>query len=237
MQLPRGITGFRHHRDAELPQCNLSDFKSHCYAASRAVGGRVILFRTPEEMRCRSYAMCLVEVGRYVPGSVGVLLNSHFPWMGLANSPRLSDVEFEYTDCQELAAALAGLGEYRILSAAELQQSLDEAAISQLADCERDQIQVFKPRCIGEVVFSIIGISGAIVATVAVESHEGMELLVRPTNAAEQLQRCRRHAYNQGILPRRAFIGLQSHVPTRLVGSLVRSADGWSSRCSRRSSG
>ena len=42
MELPRGITGFRHVNDPPLRTCDGAAFRTHCYSAARALNDRVI---------------------------------------------------------------------------------------------------------------------------------------------------------------------------------------------------
>lgn len=85
MELPRGITGFQYFRDPPLPLCDIAAFRSHCHAAARAVGGRVLRSpRRPDGMDA-NFALALLDV---IGGPVAVLLNCHFPVVAIAVPPR-----------------------------------------------------------------------------------------------------------------------------------------------------
>src|SRR6185369_4579517 len=84
VELPRGITGFRHVDDPPLPVNDFAAFRGHCHAAARALGGRVRSVKAPVPGVDANFARAVLELPG---GSIAILLNAHFPVIAFADPP------------------------------------------------------------------------------------------------------------------------------------------------------
>jgi hypothetical protein len=151
MELPRGITGFRHVDDPPLPDCDLAAFRGHCHAVARALNGRVIRIETPVRGVESNFARAVLELPS---GRVAVLLNSHFPVVTFAEPPAEGGATVRFIDEPGLAEVFRSFGVYEVVGVSELAAPLMPAQCQRLAPTEQEQIDYWRPQCVGEVVFN-----------------------------------------------------------------------------------
>jgi len=147
MKLPKGVTGFRRSmRAPPLPETDVRAFRSHCYAAARAAGGVVLGFEEPYRY-ANNFAACTI---RLPSGPVAVLLNAHFPLLGLALPPADGEIELRFADAPALAAAFREFGGYEVLDRTVLEGPLTDEAAADLAG------EIKHPQSVrlGDVVFN-----------------------------------------------------------------------------------
>ena len=121
MQLPRGITGFWKQGETPLPVMDWREFKRHCYEAMRQAGGEVRSFADPSRnVYLRNYTVAVVTMPDSL--SLAVICHQHFPWVAFTQVPADGEVVLRFQDCPSLSTLFAKLGNYRILTLAELEQ-------------------------------------------------------------------------------------------------------------------
>jgi len=151
MQLPRGITGFRHMDDPPLPVSDHAAFRGHCYVAAQTLGGRVRSVEGPSQTSAANYTRAVIEL----PGrSIAILLNAHVPIIAFAVASRESG-PLQFTDMPALAVLVQRFAAYEVWPASQLAAPLTPDSCKQLAEAELNQIKYWRPRSIGEVVFNV----------------------------------------------------------------------------------
>ena len=151
MDLPRGITGFRHVDDPPLPVSDFAAFGGHCYAAARALGGRVLSVEAPICEVETNFARAVLELPG---GPIAILLNAHFPVVAFADPPAQRGAPVQFADAPTLAEVFQSFGSYEVFSTSDLAMPLAPAACKQLAAAELEQVQYWRPRRVGDVVFN-----------------------------------------------------------------------------------
>jgi hypothetical protein len=151
VELPHGITGFRDADDPPLPLCDVADFRGHCYAAARTLNGRVVAVEAPSRGVETNFARGVLELPT---GRVAVLLNAHFPLIAFAEPPAEGEGFVRFTDSPGLAEAFGNFGIYEVVGASELAAPLTPEQRRRLAPAEREQIEYWQPRRVGDVVFN-----------------------------------------------------------------------------------
>jgi len=151
MELPRGITGFRHVNDPPLPACDFRAFRGHCFAAARVLGGRVRAVEAPMQRVSTNFARAVLELP---DGPLVVLLNAHFPVVAFAELAAEGEVQPRFVDAPGLAELFREFGCYEVLATSELHQPVTAAACRELAPTEREQLQYWRPGRLGDLVFN-----------------------------------------------------------------------------------
>jgi hypothetical protein len=151
VELPRGITGFRHVDDPPLPVCDFAAFRGHCYAAARVLHGRVVAVEAPIRGVEANFARAVLELPT---GWVAVLLNAHFPVVAFAEPQTEGDTSVRFTDVPGLAEAFRGFGGYEVPDVVELTAPLTPEQCQHLAPAEREQVKYWRPERVGELVFN-----------------------------------------------------------------------------------
>lgn len=151
MELPRGITGFRHFRDPPLPVSDFRTFRGHCYAVARDLGGRVCSVEAPFWRGVANFAFAVLDLPT---GRVGVALNAHFPVVGFAEPLDDSSCLLRFVDAPALAERFRGFGMYEVATAAELTRRLTPEMCQNLAPAEHDQVKHWRPGSVGELLFN-----------------------------------------------------------------------------------
>jgi hypothetical protein len=151
MELHAGITGFGRPGAELAPDSNLYWFQSHCFAAARMLGGRVLQpAHRPDVVA--NFVSAVLELP---DTTVAILLNLHFPVLGFARPWLESIDELKFVDCQPLADAFASIGApYEVVSRSELEKPIRQKDLGPLAAIEMDQIRYWKPARVGDVVFN-----------------------------------------------------------------------------------
>lgn len=151
MELPRGITGFRHSDDEPLPATDLKAFREHCFSAARSLSGRVKLVEMPYSRGTTNFATAVLELPE---GAVVVLLNAHFPIIGFARPPREGQVLFHFMDMPGLADLFRSLGVYEVVTAPDLERPIVEEDLSRLGPAEMEQVRYWRPARVGDLLFN-----------------------------------------------------------------------------------
>lgn len=155
MLLPRGITGFS--VPADLPGSDAVAFRADCWQVVQPLKGRVEDRPQVLDARVTSF---MTQVLVLPAAEVTVLLNKVHPWVGFCRPLDPGDCSMEFVDAERVAAAFAGLGRYRVLSGAELDQPVGEAMCAALGHAERQQLNYWAKLAgrgklrVGDVVFN-----------------------------------------------------------------------------------
>lgn len=149
--LPRGITGFRHVDDPPLPVCNMRLFRGRCDIASHAVGGRVVSTESSLRRVEASFVCVTLEL---LSGPVSVVLNRIYPVLAFVVPPSHHPDKLRFVDVPALSGAFRDFGIYEILTALEAQAPVTDEARRELAPVEVEELQYWRPQCVGEVVFN-----------------------------------------------------------------------------------
>ena len=150
MELSRGITGFRDIDASLLPLCDLREFRGHCFAVARDLGGRVCSFETSQH-RAANFASAVLE---FRSGRVAVLLNAHFPVIAFAEPLKEGETKLRFVDSPELGAQFRGFNIYTVSTVADLARALSEEMCQHLAPAERKQVDYWRPAFVGELIFN-----------------------------------------------------------------------------------
>lgn len=151
MQLARGITGFRGANDPALPVCDFSAFRGHCYAAARALGGRVLAVEQPGSPAASNFARASILLSA---GAVAVLLNAHVPVIAFAEVVEHGEAAVRFTNAPSLAELFRGFGTYEVAERSEMEEPLTAEQCEKLALAEQGQIAYWRPKRVGDVVFN-----------------------------------------------------------------------------------
>jgi hypothetical protein len=153
--LPRGITGFnvpKGHVEAD-PQT----FHADCWLAVTPLRGRVE--DRPQVLNPR-FTNFITQVLVLSDGVVTALLNKVHAWVGFCRPLEPGDCWLEFVDMDSVGNALAALDRYRVLSRAELEQSVTESMCAELGPAELHQLKYWSKLAergklrVGEVVFN-----------------------------------------------------------------------------------
>jgi hypothetical protein len=150
VNLPRGITGFRHVRDLQSPRCDVRSFLTNCHAAARQLCGRVVASELPVEGSANFSRVTLELFGQ----KISVVLNSMEPFLAFTEPPRTNSLLLQFVDHAALGEYFGASGEYRLLSAADANLPLVAENCHDLAKAEFEQIRYWKPQTIGEVIYN-----------------------------------------------------------------------------------
>jgi len=153
MILRQGITGFWHAKGPSLPGCDVSTFRTHCFAAARRAGGKIRRNDRRSDAVAANFTFEVIELSG---GPVAVLLNLHFPVIGFAVAPAGGSHggPIEFVDHDLLAESLSAADKYEVLSRAALECALSQQEVQLLSSVEIEQVQYWKPVRVGDVVFN-----------------------------------------------------------------------------------
>lgn len=154
MELPRGITGFRHVDDPPLPVCDFAAFRGHCHAAARALGGSIAIIEAPLRGIETNFVRAVLQ---FSTGSIAVLLNSHFPVIAFAEPQGEGEVGVRFIDSANLAQAFRSFGAYEVPDASVMTAPLTPQACRNLAPVEMEEVEYWRPQRVGDVVFNFWG--------------------------------------------------------------------------------
>jgi hypothetical protein len=151
MELSRGITGFRHVDDPPLPVSDFAGFRGHCHAAARMLGGRVVSVDAHVWGVETNFARAVLQLRSQ---TVAVLLNAHYPMIALADPVADGDRQLCFVDAPDVAAVFRTFGIYEVLVSSDLTAPLTTEACRHLASAELEQVEYWKPRRVGDLVFN-----------------------------------------------------------------------------------
>lgn len=151
MELSRGVTGFRNVNDPPLPICSWSSFRAHCHEAAHSLGGRVLSTEPPLRGIESNFARTIIHLPA---GPIAVLLNAYDPIIAFSDTSSDCNGRLRFLSAPALMDVFGRFGAYRVLDAWELSQPLDAVSCRQLSAVELEQIEYWKPQCLGEVLFN-----------------------------------------------------------------------------------
>ena len=105
----------------------------------------------PSEHVSTNFAMSILELPTH---AIAIVLNASFPMMAFAEPPVAGQMRLRFVDSPEVTAAYEAAKSYEILAVAELELPLTPEMLRSLAAAERKQIDHWRPRTFGEVVFN-----------------------------------------------------------------------------------
>ena len=147
MELPKGITGFTDAISGELPKTDGKQFKQLCFTLSFRPFIKFSSF-TAAGQSSNYYCAEMIVNGH----TVFILLNAHFPYLAFASEFRSESFNFiDRADWSEVFSP-----SYQVLSAAELNVSLDSEQLNalQLNKAEMKQAAYWKPKTTGQWIFN-----------------------------------------------------------------------------------
>jgi hypothetical protein len=89
-------------------------------------------------------------------GAVAVLMNLHFPILGLTSpwEGEWSGGVLRFVDCGQLAGVFEEMGGYEMVSRDELERPVRPAELCHLSSAEMEQVKYWKPTRVGDIVFN-----------------------------------------------------------------------------------
>ncbi len=96
----------------------------------------------------RSFFGFLIEIRG---GRLHVLLNGTHSYVAFARS---LDQPLTFVDHADLHAALSSHGTYRVLTRRELDRPLAKSMTKKLAEAEIEQLEYWKPKTLGQLIFN-----------------------------------------------------------------------------------
>jgi hypothetical protein len=153
--LPRGITGFnvpKGHAEADR-----ESFRAACWEVVAPRHGRAEDRLQVLDSRFTSF---ITQVLMLPGGEITALLNNVHPWLGFCRPLEPGDCWLEFVDPGRVGASFAALGQYRVLSRAELDQPVRESMCVELGHAELHQLKYWSEVAgrgrlrVGEVVFN-----------------------------------------------------------------------------------
>ena len=142
--LRKGITGFRHIKDAPLPEVPLATFKSACYHIASLVDAQVA--RIEEASVGNNYhSATLLIAGE----PILIVCNCVFPILAFATPNG-----FEFIDFVLLTDAFVQIGGFTVATRDSLSKEVSVEAVANLSFVELEQIRKWKPETLGDVVFN-----------------------------------------------------------------------------------
>jgi hypothetical protein len=144
----KGITGFRHVKDAPLPRVALATFKSACYGIAPSVDAKVE--QVEEASVGNNYHSTVLQVAGE---QILVLCNCVFPVLAFATPNIVSKLEF--IKSTTLADAFSQIGGFGVATKTSLDKKMSTEVLADLSPVELEQVRKWKPRTVGEVVFNL----------------------------------------------------------------------------------
>ena len=130
---------------------DFSAFRAHCFAAARAVGGRLRSIEAPLQRVDANFARAILELPT---GAIAVLLNAHYPLVAFAEPTTEGDTRLRFIDAPAVREAFVNFGIYEVLPAEELEQRIADESCCILSEAEQEQIRFWRPKRAGELVFN-----------------------------------------------------------------------------------
>ena len=146
MKLPPGATGFGPPPGDPV---DLKAFTGICHYAARTLGATVTGV-TPAGVTPDFHTVAVIADRR----ELEVLRHTVVPFVAFARPRPDGDLAIPFIDHPALAAAITGLTDVHVCTAAELDISLSRADLSALRPVEHDQIRYWQPATVGEVLFN-----------------------------------------------------------------------------------
>lgn len=144
MKLPPGITGFmEEHSSFQL--MDLKQFRSICYEVS--LQNNLTLLSISEAEYPTNYVCAKFSLNEQ---PIQILLNAYYPVFTASVIAELGHIVF----CELPQELQSFLDYYQLLQTKDLVKSLDDECTEQLSEVEINQIHLWSPRTIGEVVFN-----------------------------------------------------------------------------------
>ncbi|WP_214836426.1 hypothetical protein [Exiguobacterium sp. s36] len=140
--LPTCITGFS-YGDCPTPEFDDRKFKTVCFDYARQKGGTCSIILGDSVTPNYDQATITIQ-GR----SIYVLLSRVFPIIGIS---KLEPFQYAFIDVPELTDLFSDT--YQIPTAAELNEQFDVTLQPLLTEAERNQIEYWEPKTIGNVIF------------------------------------------------------------------------------------
>lgn len=148
MILPEGITGFfGGGRDGMPPIVDPASFVGACHAAARAESGRVERFDPAGVARNHHRAILLMR-----HGAIAVLCNAHVPLVAFAEAS--DDLPLRFVEAEALASRIEEVMACEIVSRSTLEAHPVADSLANLRAVERGQVQYWRPRRLGEIIFN-----------------------------------------------------------------------------------
>jgi hypothetical protein len=151
--VPRGASGFRHHKAAPLPETDPRAVAAFSHALARNVGGTVEQI-IPPPLTSTFYSVILA-CGQPDARRVTALFHRHLPLLALASHPPRGLDDLSIIDDTAVSGAMPDDAGFRLLTSAQLAVPVTHADLSQLSAAELKQIASWKPKTIGEVLFNL----------------------------------------------------------------------------------
>ncbi|HZT80161.1 MAG TPA: hypothetical protein VFA26_08065 [Gemmataceae bacterium] len=148
VKLPRGITGFWAVGEQAPPASDTRAFRGHCHEVARRLGGGVLSVEEPSH---RNFTVGTVATAA---GSVAVLLNARYPFIGFAEPPRKGEVFLQFRDSSALAEVLREFGVYEVLPASELERRPTPDDLGALSEAELELVAYWRPQRVGDLIFN-----------------------------------------------------------------------------------
>lgn len=151
MILKRGITSFFNWDErGTIPEFTFAEFKRIVFAVSTVQ--RLAVSQLNERSVTPNFHQARLDDSKM---SILMLGHSTFPLIAFAKPENADATKLLFVDCSRIADAMRNLfPDVRIAHASELNQELTESRMSVLDVIEREQIEYWKPKTIGEVVFN-----------------------------------------------------------------------------------
>jgi hypothetical protein len=150
--VPRGATGFRHHKAAPLPETDPRAVAGFSHALARNIGGTVEQI-IPPSLTSTFYSVILA-CGQHDARRVTVLFHRHLPLLAVASHPPRGLDDLSIIDDPVVSEAMPDHAGFRLLTSGQLATPVTHADLSQLAAAELKQIASWKPKTFGEVLFN-----------------------------------------------------------------------------------
>ena len=148
-RLERGVTGFRHGKEPELPVVSIQDFRGACYEAARASGG--IAGQVVERTYPRNFhsAGLVRSADRFA-----VVCNAIYPWVAFVEDGAAEVVVPEaFVEPPAWATAFIEMG-FTVMSRQLLELPLSTVDTTASGKGEWLQIRTWRPASVGETVFN-----------------------------------------------------------------------------------
>ena len=140
--LPSGITGFRDLNNLYIPEQEEKMFKKFCYFIASCYHCAVVLF----DLNLTSKNFYFAEM-KTEQDNLYLLENAYYPWIAFAKSLDFTGIEFIESPF-DLAEQ-----NVHVLTLSDLQKDWHDF-VGELSKVELEQIEYWKPKRIGDIVFN-----------------------------------------------------------------------------------
>lgn len=141
--LKNGISGFNRNSN-EMRNPNEKQFQAFCYAFAMEVDGIVVSFDT--NLTGKNFYSCHIIINEE---DFYLLINSIYPMIAFARKVDYFDIEFIHNEKYKQFFQ----NSYRVLNISELNEKLIDKK-HQLNKDELEQINYYKSKTVGEVIFN-----------------------------------------------------------------------------------